>query len=54
MNAQLKQHSDDWDSLTGNQQEWVRCATDPHYFINRYVYTFDEVDGAEKLYPDLV
>jgi len=52
MNAQLKELSEDWDTLTGNQQEWVRCATDPHYFITHYVYTFDEVDGAEKLYPD--
>jgi len=52
VNAQLKELSEDWNTLDGNQQDWVRCATDAHYFITRYVYTFDEVDGSEKLYPD--
>ena len=45
--------SDAWDDLSEAQQEHVRCATDAHYFITNYVYTFDELDqSTEKLYPD--
>lgn len=53
MNATLKEHSEAWDTLTAEQQEFARCATDAHYFITNYVYTFDEVDNStDKLYPD--
>jgi len=53
VNAKLKEKSKDWDDLSAAQQEYVRCATDAHYFITNYVYTFDEVDNStDKLYPD--
>jgi len=41
-----------WDTYSPMQQEYARCASSADYFATRYVYTFDEVDGASKLYPD--
>ncbi len=52
MYEQLKDFKEDWNELSGNHQEFAKCGIDPHYFITKYVRTFDENDGESKLYPD--
>ena len=41
-----------YDTLDAKERAYALCKADPYYFATRFCYTFDERDGAWKLYPD--